>query len=111
VSSAKLRLSAALSGADSVRATVYPVTGSWTEAALTWNTRPGFVASSPLGGFTLTSTTPAWQELDVTSYVKSERAAGRPLVSFAVDCAASSVEKITLSSREGASPPELVVLP
>lgn len=112
VSGAKLRVYTWLSAADTVAPTLYPVTGSWSEATLTWNTRPGFVVQSPLGSFSVTSTTASWKELDVTSYVKAEHAAGRRQPSFALHAGAASVEKMSLSSRESASNrPQLVVTP
>jgi len=112
VSAAKLRVHAVLSAADTVAATLYPVTGSWSEATLTWNTRPGFVSTSPLGSFSVTSTSAAWKELDVTVHVKAEHVAGRRQISLALHAPAASVEKMTLSSREAASNrPELIVTP
>jgi hypothetical protein len=112
VSSAKLRVYAHLTASDNVTAVLYPVTGIWSEASLTWNTRPGYVSSSPLGSITLTSTTYAWRELDVTSHVRNERDAGRRLVSFAFHCSLPSVERIDVNSSEASSNrPELVVTP
>jgi hypothetical protein len=112
VSAAKFRVYAHLTAADSVRAVLYPVTGAWSESTLIWNSRPGYLSASPLGSMTLTGTTFAWFELDVTSHVRSEQQAGRRLVSFALHCPANSVERIDLSSREAtANRPELTVTP
>jgi hypothetical protein len=61
---------------------------------------------------TLTSTTYAWRELDVTSHVRNERNAGRRLVSFAFHCSAPSVERLDMNSSEASNNrPELVVAP
>jgi hypothetical protein len=112
VSAAKLRVYGHLTASDSVRAVAYPVTGAWSESTLVWNSRPGYVTASPLGSLTATSTTYSWFEVDVTSFTRSEREAGRRLVSFALHCPASSVERLDLSSREAsANRPELVVSP
>ncbi len=100
----------ALSAADSVIATLYPTTGSWSESTLTWNSRPGYVSTNPLGALSTTSTVRAWKELDVTNHVKSVLSGGQRLVSFALHATAASVEKLTINSREAASNgPELVV--
>jgi hypothetical protein len=110
-SSAKLRLYGSLSAADTVTATLYPVTGSWSESTLTWNTRPGYSAT-PLGSFTATSTTAAWRELDVTAHVKGELSAGRRQIALALHAPAASVEKLMVNSREASTnQPELVVTP
>jgi hypothetical protein len=112
VSSARLRVYAHLTASDSLTAVLYPVTGTWSESTLTWNTRPGYVSSSPLGSMTLTSTTYAWREFDVTSHVRNERNAGRRLVSFAFHSSAPSFERIDMNSSEASSSrPELVVTP
>jgi hypothetical protein len=95
-SSAKLRLSAALSASNSVTATLYPVSGAWSESSLTWNTRPGYVATA-LGAFTVTGTSPVWNEIDVTAYLKSELSSSRRVVSFALHASAVSIEKMILA--------------
>ena len=111
VSAAKFRVYGRLTAADTVRAALYPVSGVWSESTLTWNTRPGYV-NTVLGTITVTSTSFAWFELDVTSYVQSERVAGRRIVSFALRAPAPSVERLDVNSREAsANRPELVVTP
>jgi hypothetical protein len=111
VSNARLRLYAALSAADSVTATLFPVTGAWSESALTWNTRPGYVTTTPLGSVLASNGTAAWKELDVTAHVKAELAAGRRVFSLALHATAPSVEKMVIASREAANGPQLVVTP
>jgi hypothetical protein len=112
VASAKLRVYAKLTASDNVTAVLYPVRSAWTESSLTWNSRPGYLSSQPLGSMTLTVTTPSWREFDVTSWVRSERQAGRRLVSFAFHCSAPSVERIDVNSSEASqNRPELVVTP
>ena len=112
VSAARLRVYANLTAAESVRAVLYPVTASWAESSLTWNSRPGYVSTQPLGSMTLTGTTFAWFQFDVTAWVKSERQAGRRLVSFALHAPDATAERINVSSREASTNrPELVVTP
>ncbi|HEY3497121.1 MAG TPA: DNRLRE domain-containing protein [Polyangiaceae bacterium] len=112
VSSAKFRVSARLSGSASVGVTVFPAPGAWSETALVWNLRPGFVSGSPLATFTLGSTSASSIEADVTAYVKSERQAGRRLVSFALHSLTPSTQRAILSSREAsANRPALIVTP
>jgi hypothetical protein len=111
VSNARLRVHAALSAADSVAATLYPVTGAWSESTLTWNTRPGYVTATPLGSVSATSGTAAWKELDITAHVKAELAAGRRVFAMALHATAPSVEKMVIASRESGSGPQLVVTP
>jgi hypothetical protein len=111
-SNARFRVYAWLSDTDSVSATLYSVTAGWSAATLTWNTRPGYVSTSPLGVLTAASTTGAWKEIDVTNHVKNQLAAGVRLVSFALHASADSVEKLSLGSSEAAANrPELVVVP
>jgi hypothetical protein len=110
VASANLRVYAKLTASDNATAVLYPVRSAWAESSLTWNSRPGYLSSQPLGSMTLTVTAPTWREFDVTSWVRNESQAGRRLVSFAFHCPASSVERIDITSREAsASRPELVV--
>jgi hypothetical protein len=111
VSAAKFRIYAAASASGSVAPTLYPVAGAWSEGTLSWNTRPGYVSNSPLGGFAVSSTAYTWQEVDVTTYVKSERSAGRRLVAFALHCQSPSTAGLTSHSREGSNKPQLIVTP
>jgi hypothetical protein len=47
----------------------------------------------------------------VTNYVKSERTAGRRLVSFALHCPAPSTAGLAAHSREASNKPQLIVTP
>jgi hypothetical protein len=111
VSNARLRVYTALSAADSVTATLYPVTGTWSESTLTWNTRPGYATATPWGSVSATSATAAWKELDVTAQVRAELAASRRVFALALHATAPSVEKMVIASRETGNGPELVVTP
>src|SRR6185436_15809474 len=85
---------------------------SWIETGaggITWNNRPTAVA---LSGATanINSTTPATYDLDVTTYVRNEKNAGRNLISLAVRNPSSSTVFVMLNSREAAAnKPQLIV--
>ena len=86
-------------------------TTTWTETGLTWNNRPArsgtalrsvVVGGTSLGGY----------DLDVTSYVQSQKASGRTVVSFALHAPNTSVAVATANAREsGNSRPQLVITP
>ncbi len=109
VSNAKLRIFAALSASGSISTSVYPVaTTTWTETGITWNNKPA--RGTALASTTINSTTFAWKEIDVTSYVQGEFAAGRKIVSFALHDTATTTPNVNVKSREvPATPPQLVV--
>jgi hypothetical protein len=111
VSNAKFRIMTSLSAAGTVGMTLFPVTGGWTEAALVWNLRPGYVSASPLANFTVTSTSATWFEVDVTNYVKSEFQAGRRLFAFALHSLTPSTTRINAGSRETSNRPALLITP
>ncbi|MCA9898991.1 MAG: DNRLRE domain-containing protein [Ardenticatenaceae bacterium] len=72
---------------------------SWGETTVTFNTAPAFGGLINSSGTTSSGT---WVEIDVTSVVS-----GNGQVSFALSSA--DANRILMSSREGANPPELVV--
>jgi hypothetical protein len=116
VSSAKIRISAALttSSGGAISMSVYPVTSSsWTESAITWNNKPLRNATA-LSSVSVATTGYVRHELDVTSFIKSERAAGRTVVSFALrnPSVTATSARILMQSRQSSSgQPELVVTP
>jgi len=98
VDSAKLRLFTTDPSDDG--GALYPVASDWTESGITWANAP------PIGGAPLAGPAPVvasqWREIDVTSVVQGDGS-----YAFALDSA--STNSAYYSSREGASPPELVV--
>lgn len=97
-----------------VPVTVYPVSATtWTESgngSLTWNNKP---AADPtaLASTTIIDNTAKWYDLDLTSYIQSEKAAGRNVVSVVIKGSANSSPYATFNSREAATnQPQLVVL-
>lgn len=110
ISNAKLRIYAA-STADPITTTVFPVTNtSWTETGITWNNRP--TRGAALSSKTINGTTSKWYELDVTNYLKSEKAAGRNIVGLALANATETEQLLKLNSREATvTRPHLLVTP
>src|SRR4051812_8170130 len=108
---ARLRLFAGLSASGSVTATVYGVPiVSWSESKITWNNKPspGVVA----GAGTVKSKTAAWLDVDVTSYLLSERGQGRGGVSFALHTAATTTPILKANTKDASTNrPQLVLLP
>ncbi len=108
---AVLRLRVA--GVDGVRndIEVLATSTAWSASTITWATRP-----SPTGAALATAAVSggaaAWYELDVTSHVRAERAAGRTAVAFVVRMAAPSGVVLTVPTAEwadAAARPQLVI--
>jgi hypothetical protein len=108
ISSVKLRIYAAVSASGSVGTSAYSVANTgWIESgtgSITWNNKPAR-SSTALTGATATVTTTAFTkyDIDVTSYVKSEKAAGRNIVSLALHDASSTTLNLLVNSRESAT--------
>jgi hypothetical protein len=111
VNSAPLRPYGRLSSIDEpqVVTTVYGVADtSWQPSTLTWNTRPA--GGTAIGMVTVTGTTPAWVQLNVTGYVQSEAAAGRQSVTIALkDLNAPATWGSFAWSEAGGNAPQLVI--
>jgi hypothetical protein len=111
VTSAVLNLYGHLASTDEakVTTTVFGVAGaSWQESTITWNNRP--VGGASLGTITVVGMTPAWVQLDVTAFVKSEAAAGHTTVTFALRNLSATATWTSFNSGEAAAnPPQLVV--
>ena len=101
VERATLRVSVASSAEDESAVSVYLASSDWAETGITWQTRP--VRSSSPADDEEAETDDSWVELDVTSLVQ-----GNGTVSFVL--ASDSPEGVSLSSREGSAPPELVIV-
>jgi hypothetical protein len=113
VVTAKVRFFGALSAAGTVNTSVYSVaTTTWIESgtgSITWNNKPAR-GPSPLSSVSVTGTTSAWYELDVTNYIKSEKTAGRHVVSLAIHDAAAATPIINLNSKEAATNKPVLVI-
>jgi len=101
VTSAKLRLFVTDPSPDG--GTVHPVDpAAWTETGITYDNAPALTAPG-IGNFGASANTAGtWAEVDVTSAVK-----GNGTVSFGIDSA--STNSAIYDSREGTTPPQLVV--
>jgi len=113
ISSVKLRFFGALSQGGSVTTGAYSVTSTtWKESgsgSITWNNKPP-KGGSPLATVVVTGTTSATYDIDVTSYVRGEKLAGRNRVSLALKDPSPVNSHITLNSREAsANKPRLIV--
>ncbi len=109
VASAKLRISASLAS-GSIGMSVYAVSDtSWAETAITWNNKPA--RGGALASTTVTGNSFIYYELDVSSYLIAEKAAGRNIISFALHNPVNSSRFIWMQSRETTSgnPPQLVL--
>jgi hypothetical protein len=115
ITTAKLRLSAALSVTGSVGTSAYGVPNtSWIElgtGSITWNNKPTRNATAITGATaTVTGTGYATYDLDVTSYVKTEKTAGRDVISLALHNPSASTPFISLASREDTTnKPQLII--
>jgi hypothetical protein len=110
VSRAVLRMR--IAGVDGVRndVQVRAVTADWSPSTLTWASRP--MPEAVLATATVSGGAASWHEFDVTTYVRAERAAGRPLVAFVVQMVAASGVVLTVPSGDWAdvaSRPQLVL--
>ena len=84
IGTAKLRLNGKLSesSASGVKVNVFNSSNTtWGENSITWNTKPAALATVH-ASFTVTGTSAAWYEVDVTQFLKDEFAAGRKVVTF-----------------------------
>jgi uncharacterized delta-60 repeat protein len=113
VSSAKLRLFGQLDNTQAASAgfTVYSASDTtWSETGLTWNNKP---AAGPTvrGAGTVTGMTRQWYEVDLTSFVQAEKAAGRNAVTLVIKATSASPSTILFHSDEenAGTRPELVV--
>ncbi len=108
ISKAKLRIYAASTTATT---TVFPVADtSWNETGINWNNKPS--RGTAITNRTITGNTYKWYELDVTNYVKSEKAAGRNIISLVLANQSTTSQLLQLKSREANSnQPQLVVTP
>jgi endoglucanase len=81
----------------------------WSESTITWNNKPA-TGSSALATATVTDETGRYYTWNVTSYVQSEIAAGRPVVSFVLKNPQTTDGRLLWNSKEtGSNAPQLAV--
>ena len=98
VTSAKLRLYATSPTTDGPA--VYATSTAWSETGITWSNRPGTIG--PASDNTGSIATGTWADFDVTPLV-----AGNGTYAFVL--IGSSSDGVDMSSRQGSSPPQLVI--
>ncbi|ASZ10262.1 hypothetical protein CK934_04335 [Chitinophaga sp. MD30] len=112
VTNATLRLYGAVADnrSSNINVAVYPVSNtSWTESTINWNNKPA-TGSAALSQVTVTDNTSRYYSWDVTDYVKSEIAAGRTKVSFALRSLEATDPVIKWNADEaGSNKPALVL--
>ena len=111
LSSAKLRLFGnftATSGTSPVTAHQVADT-SWTETGITWNNQPTIGAAMTTVSVGITA---QYWEWDVTSFIQSQKSAGKTAVTLELQNDVSTSLPVNFNSREAtANPPQLVVSP
>lgn len=90
---------------------VHSSTGAWTEAQVTWDTRPA--SGARLARVTIDGMPPKEYRIDVSTHVRDRVQAGATEITFALEGAEDSDPVIRVRSRETgqASAPKLVVEP
>jgi hypothetical protein len=84
-------------------------TTSWTESTLTWNNKPASAASA-LATATVTDATARYYNWNITSYIQSEKAAGRIKVSFVLKNQQETQGQLLWNSKEtGSNAPQLII--
>lgn len=112
ITSAKVRLFGSLlsTAAPTLPVGLFPVASTWTESGLTWNTRPAAGSTAAATG-TVSGTTGAWYEFNVTNYLKQQKLAGATSVAFAVKGTAAGEGFAGFNSDEASTnKPQLAVL-
>ena len=110
VSSGKLRLYGGLNEAGSITLNVFSASNtSWSESTLTWNNKPAS-GSTLRGSFVVSGSSSKWYEVDLTGFLKAEKAAGRNTVTLVLKGAANTNAFATFASDEAsANAPQLVL--
>jgi hypothetical protein len=111
ISAAKLRIFGAMHLAASIQLGVHGSSNTgWMETGLTWNNRnAAATGASPLSSATISGTTAAWYELDVTAYLKAEKLAGRNTVTLVLRSATYTEAIATFAADGTPNAPHLVV--
>ena len=86
---------------------------AWSESLLTWNNKPA--AGTQIGTVSVVGSTAAFYEIDITSYVNAQRAAGQP-VNIVVQASQATSAAISATTGESSvtsadNRPKLVLTP
>jgi glucose/arabinose dehydrogenase len=112
VSTARLRLYGKLDNtqAKNIPIDVFGVASTtWGETAINWNNKPA-TGTTAIGRFTVTDTTARYYEVDISKYVRDQKALGRNVISIALKSAVSATPLAVFNSDENSlSRPQLIV--
>jgi hypothetical protein len=111
INNAKLRLFGRLDTtlASSVGFRVFNSSNTiWSETGINWNTKPAS-GTTVRGSGTVVGTTAKWYEVDLTTFLKAEKAAGRNVVTLVLKASAAAPTAIFFDSDEGTNKPQLVL--
>lgn len=111
VSTAKLRLYGKLDNTHATSAgfrVFNSANTTWAEGGVTWNAK---LASGTTirGSGTVSGTTAKWYEVDLTTFLKAEKTAGRNVVTLVLKASAASAATIVFDSDEATNRPQLLV--
>jgi hypothetical protein len=84
------------------------IVGPWTESTINWNNRP-LAGGTVLASATVVGTAGVWYELDLTSFLQQQKAAGATSITLVLQAAAASNATVLFESDEAANRPELVI--
>jgi murein tripeptide amidase MpaA len=112
LSDAKLRVYGSNSSSNNLTIEAFGVSNTtWGETTITWNNKPALNASA-ITSLVVNGTSGAYREWNVTSYIQSERAAGRNVVTLALKVPSNVSITFTGSSKESSTnKPQLVITP
>ena len=98
----------AAKGNPSMTINVYRSSSTWTESGITFNNKPA-AGQTLRGSFTVSGTTNKTYEVDLTSFLKAEFAAGQRVVTLVLKGAARTSAFATFASDEVTGGPQLIV--
>ena len=112
ISSATLRLRGGGGSSGGTSSAVFAVSDTtWSETGLTWNNKPAL--GSELSRITIPSTAIALHSWNVTSYLQSEKAAGRNIVTLAIKNPQITSTILNFNAREsvatGGTAPQIII--
>ncbi len=97
--------------AASVTTRIYNVTDtSWSETGITWNNKPAS-ATTAEGSVSVSGTTGQWYDVNLTSFVQTQRSAGKTTIAIALKNPDDTLPYVTFASRETSNGPQLVITP
>jgi hypothetical protein len=113
ISSAKLRLYGGLLDAlkPSIQLGVFSASvTTWTESGLTWSNKPP-TAPTAVATTTISGTVKKWYDIDLTTFLKAERAAGRNVVTLVLRSNTFTSTLCAFNADEAVNGPQLVITP